>query len=1520
MRTVLTRIFSAFLASATTLSVVAAPQVMKKAGGIQRSSVTALAAPERARVVNVGKGGHNATPRNARINATSGLRQALTTVKGISKRPRTYAAASDMPALVGSLMYSDNQEMAEGIYSIPTSSDMSFGLLVEGTAGNFGGVIVNGVYYAHNQTNFLGMFYLYSVVGYDMETGEQVAYYSADVSDMCPGGLTLDPTTGTVYAIHYGDGGTGRYLATVDYGANDVVFNDIASLDGNWNAIACAPDGTLYGISYTGEMAGEAFLVTESSLCKLDKNTGAVTTVGQTGMAPQYISSATIDPKSGRMFWNVCAPDETGNLCEVDLSTGKASVIYDFPGNEEIGGMAVLLPLAEDGAPGKVSDLSANFNGGSLSGTIDFTAPTTLFNGENGAGALTYTVLCDGVEVASGSTSFGASVSAQVSIASAGAYTFAVYCSNSVGDGPKARIEKFVGNGIPAKTTVTAEYLDGTMNVAWTPVSTSADGGYIDPAEVTYTVTRYPDNIVVKQDLKTTTFSESIAEPDDFVSYQYGVKASYAGASSAEALSNSIALGSITPPYTQDFADPSSLGGFTIIDGNGDGKVWTWDDGTARMAYNTSLDMDDWLITPPVKLTAGNIYKVRFSAAAKGTSYPERIEVKYGNAASVAGMTQTLLEPTVINSTEPAEFEAMLEPEADGTFYIGFHGISDADSWNLYIHEIEIAAGLSTQVPAAASDLVVTPGANGALTAHIAFTVPDKDVAGNDIYSYTTLQILRDGDVIKSYGAWDTFCGEDETFDDVLPAEGTYTYSVVMGNQYGEGLPATATVYVGTDYPGGIQSVSIAETANTGEVTVSWPAVTTDANGAPLEASKIKYNLYDSDGELITTLDGSTTSYTYNAVPSGQDFVQVIVFAETSRGMGEGNYSDMIAVGTPYDGMDETFVDGSLSYIFGLTSVPGAAGKVSWSLATNANFTDVQTADNGYIYSSGDYLDYGGRLFTGKISLASMTAPAVTFYTYNIAGDDANTIAVGVRELGQTDFAYVMQPTAISAIKAEEGWIKVTVDLSAYKGKIVQICFDTMVKQYKITMLDNIKVASLLDNNLVATDITAPAKAAAGADYNVNVTVANEGVKDASGYTVDLYANGGKIASKAGETLTSGAVATVEFECSFSEIADEPVTYKAVVVYAPDEDLTNNETAEITVTPIISKLPAVKDLAAQVAATGVNLTWTEPDLTAAAPEAITEDFEDATSFAHEYGDWTFVDADNAAVGGFQDAQTGATIEIPGITVGETKAAFFVFDDTHDGFTGTSYQAHSGHKYLASLFPASGNITSDDWAISPELYGGEQTISFFAKSYSSQYAEQIEVYYSTGSLDINDFVAIPGSKVFPLPQAWTQYSCTLPEGAKYFAIRSYGQNAFMLLIDDVTFIPAGAAADLSIIGYNIFRNGEKINTVPVAECSYADAQGAKGDKYVVTVVYTTGISAASNEATAAESGLDAITAGISITTAQGAIIIAGAEGVDVTVVAADGKVLHSAQGDARVAVLPGVYVVKAGHKIAKVLVK
>ena len=149
---------------------------------------------------------------------------------------------------------------------------------------------------------------------------------------------------------------------------------------------------------------------------------------------------------------------------------------------------------------------------------------------------------------------------------------------------------------------------------------------------------------------------------------------------------------------------------------------------------------------------------------------------------------------------------------------------------------------------------------------------------------------------------------------------------------------------------------------------------------------------------------------------------------------------------------------------------------------------------------------------------------------------------------------------------------------------------------------------------------------------------------------------------------------------------------------------------------------------------------------------------------------------------------------------------------------------------------------------------------------------------------------------------------------------------MLMVDDVTFVPGGSASSLKVIGYNVYRDGVKINEATVAETTFTDAnvEDGKTYSYVVTVVYDRGESAASNvaEVKFETSGVNGIQGGVNVSVEGRSIVVLGAESRAVEVYTVDGKLVNAVRGEART-VIPasqGVYVVKVGKTVGKVIVK
>lgn len=1533
MSKVLTWIFSVIMVLCTVANAGAAGQSAEKlsAKTVAKSAVAMKAKP--ARTNAPAKKGTRFVPGKVRTpNASSANR--LASARKVAKAPVmgagrvVPAAAGNLPELWGSVTYADgwSEEYAPvGLYAVPTSSNQEFDLLQPGPSANYGGTLSNGVYYWCEVVSFWGMVISLDYKGMDVETGEMVlseggSYYTYS--------MTTDPTTGTIYAVLNVEGVDELVTLSFDNGVEPTEIGVLAPGEGiyGWNSIACGKDGQLYGIYNEYVESGENYEMVSSVLARIDKTTGTVTDIGDTGYISQYMTDSTIDPASGRMFWTVCPADETGFLCEVDLTTGNATKVYDFPNNDEVVGLVVATPAAEAGAPAAVENASAVFQGNSLSGMVNFTAPATLFDGTAATGDLTYTVSAGGVELAKGNTKFGAAVSAEVTLAEAGLYTFEIRVANAVGQSPVVKVKNiYVGNDTPEATKAALVYENGNMNLTWTPVTASINGGYLETEAVRYTVTRYAGGQAqeVAKDIAVTSFSEAVAAPEKLTRYYYEVVATCNGMASAGAQSNTVVLGHIIPPYIADFATDAP--DFVTIDANEDGTTWAYEPytGGMRVSYNTQLDMDDWLISPPVYMEAGKLYDLAASLSGYSARYPERVEIKVGKAATAEAMTTTLLEPTEIanSSSDPMEWSYGFMPEESGEYYIGIHGISDADMYNLTLYGFSVAAGRSSDAPAAGV-LTVEPAALGALKSTVRFVAPSKTINDNTLTSMARAELSRDGELIHT---WENPApGAELTFEDTVEESGTYEYSVVCYNEAGNGSIASASAFIGTNLPAAPVNVAWVETANPGEVTISWNPVTVDINGNALDASQVTYQVYAFEGSSRVALTEkiSNTSYTYQAVAAGsQEFLQYAVFAYTDAGEGEGEVSNFNPAGTPYKGMLISAEADLEQYILGIDGTGGG----QWNVYSDSSLEGIASCDGDdmFIGMQAQYLDQYGELFSGLVSLEGMVNPSVSFYSYNIGlsddagdeADDTNEVTVSVLEKGQTEWTDV-KTIVVSEASPRDEWGKVTVSLAAYAGKTVQVKFTAVVNAAAYTFIDALRVGSQLEQDLKLQSLAAPAKVKAGENYTVTATVLNDGAKESGAYTVELYADEALVETKECAALAEGATASVEFARTMSVLATEPVDYYAKVVYAADQNMENNQSDNVVVKVVVPAYPVVSDLAGASKGDAVELTWTAPDMNQASGDPVTQDFEDADSFADSYGGWTFADMDGSAVGGFQN------MDVPGITPGETKGSFWIWDK--DVVGNDSFAAHSGTKYLFSLFRYDDG-TVDDWAISPELDGKAQTVSFYAKSYSGTYPEKIEVYYSTGSLTPEDFKLVEGVGGV-VPADWTLYEAELPEGAKYFAIRSCATGSFMLMVDDVTFVPGGSASSLKVIGYNVYRDGVKINEATVAETTFTDAnvEDGKTYSYVVTVVYDRGESAASNvaEVKFETSGVNGIQGGVNVSVEGRSIVVLGAESRAVEVYTVDGKLVNAVRGEART-VIPasqGVYVVKVGKTVGKVIVK
>lgn len=243
-------------------------------------------------------------------------------------------------------------------------------------------------------------------------------------------------------------------------------------------------------------------------------------------------------------------------------------------------------------------------------------------------------------------------------------------------------------------------------------------------------------------------------------------------------------------PYVNELSTAEAFAEFTVIDANEDGKTWSLDDSeeAAQYTYSSNNKGDDWLISPAIKLEAGKNYRVAIDAKPKLSSYPERFEMMMGTQAAADALTTTVIAPTDLTEDGYITFEnEAITVSEDGYYYFGVHAISDADSYKFCVKNFVVEVGADPTAPAAVTELSIVP-AEDKLEAAISFKAPATSINGEALAeNLTKIEILRNGEVIKTFenvapAAECSFTDNDETL-----AIGYYTYQVIPYNASGAG-------------------------------------------------------------------------------------------------------------------------------------------------------------------------------------------------------------------------------------------------------------------------------------------------------------------------------------------------------------------------------------------------------------------------------------------------------------------------------------------------------------------------------------------------------------------------------------------------------------------------------------------------------------------------------------------------------------------------------------------------------------
>lgn len=1468
---------------------------------------------------------------------------------------------ADRSPMAYGFLIADESGRDVGLYSFPVA-DCSAPVQVAPSADVSAGAMADGVYYAMTYASGGAALQATSWNSVDLTTGEFTKI--ADATDGMPMyvDMTYDYTRGKLLGLYHYDGASS---AVVEIDPATGMPTPYVDLPGCWMvAMACDYDGYIY---LTGR-----YNTTKYYLFRLDEarklhEVASVTNVGD------QLQTMEFDHKTGKLYW-ATGTRYSAYYFEVNPATGDCTYLSDLGKNGEITGLYIPFKLADDGAPAAVRDLAVTDNSHDGQIEITFTAPSLTVDGQALTEITSTQILCDGEAVSA--TAVTAPVPGAAAVFSAtvplGLHKFTVSVGNAVGAGVPVNFVTFVGvdrPAAPAAVRVTSAGSEAT--VSWDAVTGGAQGGYIDPAAVTYTVVRQPDGYTVASGIAATSCTDVVPAMN---AYQYSVTATAAGMTGEAAVSDIVPVGDgFEPPYSCDFTAAADLVLWNTVDVDADGYTWSYTSnyGNPAMVVKStySYACDEWLISPAVRLEAGKEYKIVYSDGAMNETYPPVYTIAMGTAPDPATLTTEVRTMTAGERYPASHIVYLPAVETTGLYHLGIHAKWPKGYPTLYFGKFRIEENHAS---------------------HLTLSV--TDAAGAPVQGAS----LKFGERQESY------ISDAEGRIEVIEIDpGTYHTTISCFGYITDERDLTFGDVENKQLTVELQSLPTASVSGT----------VTTAAGRPLENATVYVHGYD-EYSAVTDADGRYSISGIYATGSYSVDVHALNYAPASRSFTPGAGQAITADFT----LQEKLIAPSAVEV----EATRTEAQVHWTAPADREETfrydDGQTGMINSYEMQPDICDYTvtgtvydtPAVFTGMSFRADASGElGIVVFDLNEDGTPTNTILYEQRVAGNSwnwvdvEFSHpVIAPRgAFIALRGNsrlyfDGNTDGTRD-EAWPVRSDRMWFSYDYRTKPIYWIAEIDGRPLFGYNFLlrakGRTLGAPrtkevAAQAPDARYSVwrlpdgkqdspgEWTLLTDAAIDATDYTDAAWQNQAKglyrYAVKAvyagdevsypafsaavprllttratlafttdvpGVSAAGAAVLLVEKDGSRSHTATVGADGSAVIddVWEGTYTLTatldgfNPVQSEITVTgeQDFEGSFAFREAVAAPSNFFVEETGTDTErlLRWDVVQYIYEDFEgfaDGAADAPGEQGWSYIDADAAGLWGSWD------------TAVEGPAAFVAYDA--DAASTSYLRAHSGKMVMAAQ--STNTVDNDDYIISPELgFGREVVLSFWAYSYWLR-NDEIRVGYSTAGKELADFTWIGSPLTIAREEAWDNFTVNIPADARYVAINVRNCHRVSLIDDifigDATDIPGVTALRTPVRepgraeSYEVYLDGVKVGTTADKEylltgltdgthTAGVRAVFASGASEMLTAqfeVKSTGIGNIGSDADGA----------LAVSVSRRTVTVTGhADGTPVSLIAVDGRTVdasHAHPAAVLTAPAPGVYVVTAGRAAVKVVIR
>lgn len=1180
-------------------------------------------------------------------------------------------------------------------------------------------------------------------------------------------------------------------------------------------------------------------LTMDSRLVEIDPEDGSQTVRRNLsmGITSQLVGIAysPIDKKFAMAYTD----GSQATLYFLDPVTLELEKLADLDGTLQYKILVCADQAVDDNAPASPVIDGVSLDGGDLYGTVSVTLPTKTFAGETLAGKLSLTVRVDGETMATAEGQPGETVSVPLSGLSNGLHTLS--CAAELGGLSSPWVERtfFSGYDTP-RAPQNVVLTDG--RVTWDEVTEGVNGGYIDPADLSYNVYLNGEKLN-GEPVRGGSFDFTMPDKT-YTLYVATVEAVNHGYASDKGYSDNIKAGAAFPlPYALTPTEGGAA--LTTIQCTRNPQVfgWQYDSQRAFRSYQSPYyDVASWLFLPPLRVEdTSHLVEVSFRVMndtyGDGSS-KNNLEVAYGTEPDSAAMA-TIERIENISTAQYKAYTVWFVPQKAGDYRIGFNHYANPSSNMLYLKDIHVKmSDRPASAPVACEGLGAKPLPGGELKANVTLTLPTRSADGKKIDPAARLTAT-----VKSPAGEATAEGKPgQTVSATVPTQqGSNEITVAAALDGVAGLEAATSVYTGADIPVAITSMAVTTSADYKTMRLAWEAPTEGVNGGYVNPDDVTYALAV-NGEYGWELGqdlGRVTSYDYTPeLSGGLSYESIGIVAKSSLGNCGTFRVASAMLGKPYELPMDEWMDADYGQYVDITTL--RYGPVSVETPT-----EEYTTQAGYVQDPSSWLTDApapNGAFASTAEKGFKTRLALpTFGTEgcdNVGVEMEVYCGANAAAMELYAKAYGVELTKVGSFRdtAAKGWKKVRFMLpKAFCGKRwVELKLDfTHDGDDQKGAVRSYRVRDFKENDLEVLTVSAPDYMTVGKPVTLRATVGNIGTAEQQLPEVvcDVYNEQGKAVAALpmqaeGEKAALAASDETEYAARWTPTADAVGKLWVVArVATPDQDGSNDSASADAVAQqgrgfVVSDLRADAD-----GQGGVALTWTDPDL-----KEGREDFETYAPFSYDetIGEFRNIDRDGGkldwfAYYNFPHQSTPKAWQVFSAAYMDSVIAAAKLDGT--------MPAKSGDKYLAAF--ALGDKTgptADDWLISPELRE-ESEITFSMAGCTGYYAD-VE-FLTSPTDDPDDFTLL--DKTMLLTSDWKDFAFTLPEGARYFAIRYAGTaQAFYVLLDAISYDPALGIGRLT--GYDVYRDGALIAKAQPAGGSWTDQYAApEGTVYHIVPV-------------------------------------------------------------------------------------